>query len=432
MAIELQDIILKTPSPTYNDVVNNGPNILPQRVIQLYDDTEWEEFTEECTHSLKNKYKLVRRAGGAGDQGIDIAAFQTDMGFEGEWDNYQCKHYGHALRPTDAYLELGKLCYYTFKKEYSVPQNYFFVAPKGVGTSLSKLIRNNSDELKRLLISEWPKYCEKKITSKENVPLENELLKYVENFDFSIVKDISVVELLDIHRDTPYFHHRFGGGLPSRPSPENPPEDIAENEAIYIQKLLDAYAEFLNKESCDINELNNHGTLQQSLVKLVTYLRKNYPFLETWMLSEAQRCWGNSILVFSNVDFDRANEFKKDLLAESEDGKFSAPPRKFKIVQFDTLLPPLAGGITGLQQNYIKPINGHFVSEHSILYLASFLLSSLVRYRPEIWVHSINGRRTNERGNDDRCMAMIEKFLGDTLAAFPGFVKSSLETKVTA
>ena len=265
MAIELQDITLKTPSPTYNDVVNNGPNILPQRVIQLYDDTEWEEFTEECTHSLKNKYKIVRRAGGAGDQGIDIAAFQTDKGFEGNWDNYQCKHYGHALRPTDAYLELGKLCYYTFKKEYSVPQNYFFVAPKGVGTSLSKLIRNNSDELKRLLISEWPKYCEKKITSKEDVLLENELLEYVENFDFSIVKDISVVELLDIHRDTPYFHHRFGGGLPSRPSPENPPEDIAENEAIYIQKLLDAYAEFLNKDSCDMNDVNNHDTLQQHM-----------------------------------------------------------------------------------------------------------------------------------------------------------------------
>jgi len=69
--VELKEITTKTSSPTYNDVVNNGPNILPQKIIQLYDGAEWEEFTEECTCGL-SKYKLVRRAGGAGDQGIDI------------------------------------------------------------------------------------------------------------------------------------------------------------------------------------------------------------------------------------------------------------------------------------------------------------------------------------------------------------------------
>lgn len=102
--VDLSEIIIPIPSPTYSDIINNGPKILPQKHIQLYDDTEWERFTEECTHGLKTDYIDVRRAGGSGDQGIDIAAFKTDKGFEGKWDNYQCKHYDHSLYPSDVYL----------------------------------------------------------------------------------------------------------------------------------------------------------------------------------------------------------------------------------------------------------------------------------------------------------------------------------------
>lgn len=265
MSIELKDINISASAPTYNDVVNNGPAIMPQKRIELYDDKEWERFTEECAHSLKQQYKNVRRAGGAGDQGIDIAAFKTNDGFAGAWDNYQCKHYNHSLRPTDVYLELGKLCYYTFTKAFTVPESYYFVAPRGVGTSLGKLVRGNHTELKRLLISEWAKYCEDKITSTQKVSLTGGLKQYVEAFDFSIVKDVSVLQLLDVHRKTPYYHHRFGGGLPSRPASENPPEDIADIEAIYIQKLLDAYAEFLEQEQCSLTEVDEHTALKKHL-----------------------------------------------------------------------------------------------------------------------------------------------------------------------
>lgn len=265
MAIELKDINIPVSSPTYNDVVNNGPNIHPQKHIQLYDDKEWELFTEECTHSLKQEYTYVRRAGGAGDQGIDIAAFRTDKGFSGKWDNYQCKHYDHALYPIDAFLELGKLCHYTFIGEYTVPENYYFIAPRGVGTSLSKLVRRNPTELKKLLISGWAKNCESKITSTAKIPLTAQFLNYVQAFDFSIVKDISILQLLDIHRKTPYYHHRFGGGLPSRPDNETPPEEIAKIEVVYIQKLLNAYAEFLQKDQCEMTDVECNIVLKKHL-----------------------------------------------------------------------------------------------------------------------------------------------------------------------
>ncbi len=263
--VELEEITISAALPTYLDIVNSGPNIIPQKRIQTYDDKEWEQFTEECTHSLKQKYKDVRRAGGAGDQGIDIAAFKTDKGFAGKWDNYQCKHYDHALYPVDAFLELGKLCHHTFINAYTVPEHYYFVAPQGVGTSLSKLVRGNHDELKRQLISKWEKNCESKITSKHKVPLTGKFKEYVEAFDFSIVKDISVLELLDIHMESPYYHHRFGGGLPSRPAAEKPPEKIAKIEAVYIQKLLDAYSEFLQKAQCNMTDVDEHVALKKHL-----------------------------------------------------------------------------------------------------------------------------------------------------------------------
>lgn len=265
MAIELKEIYIPTASPTYNDVVKFGPNITPQNHIQLYDDKEWEVFIEECTHSLKKEYHAVSRAGGAGDQGIDIAAFRTDKGFSGSWDNYQCKHYNKALSATDIYLELGKLCYYTFTGEYTVPDNYYFIAPLGIGTSLSKLLRGKHKELKTMLIENWDKYCESKITSTQNIQLIDKLKVHLEVLDFSILKDKTVLQMLDIHRKTPFYHHRFGGGLPSRPENLKPPESVAGIEAIYIQKLLDAYAEYLKKDSCNMSDLDGNAALKKHL-----------------------------------------------------------------------------------------------------------------------------------------------------------------------
>lgn len=153
MPIELKDISMPIPHPTYSDIVNNGPTLTPQKRIQLYDNKEWEIFVEEYAYGLKKEYHTVRRAGGAGDQGIDVAAFRTDTGIAGSWDNYQCKHYNAPLSPTDIYLELGKLCYYTFIGEYTVPENYYFIAPQGVGTTLAKLLRGNHEELKKSLLA---------------------------------------------------------------------------------------------------------------------------------------------------------------------------------------------------------------------------------------------------------------------------------------
>src|SRR2546427_7640705 len=46
--------------------------------------------------------------------GIDIAGFADDKRLKGVWDNYQCKHYDHALRPGDVWVEFGKVIWYSY------------------------------------------------------------------------------------------------------------------------------------------------------------------------------------------------------------------------------------------------------------------------------------------------------------------------------
>jgi hypothetical protein len=83
-------------------------------IIRLFSTEEWEVFIQEWATSLKTKYAEVGRFGGAGDMGRDICAIYSSPAPGGDWDNYQCKHYDHPLAPSDVWVELGKLCYYTF------------------------------------------------------------------------------------------------------------------------------------------------------------------------------------------------------------------------------------------------------------------------------------------------------------------------------
>ena len=112
----------------------------------------------------------------------------------GVWDNYQCKHYDHALHPTDAWPEIGKILWYSFKGHYKPPRDYFFVAPRGTGTTLSQLLAN-STALKAELIKVWNKACRDTITNADSIPLSGHFAAYVDQFDFSIFKAKPVREI---------------------------------------------------------------------------------------------------------------------------------------------------------------------------------------------------------------------------------------------
>lgn len=162
------------------------------------------------------------------------------------------------------------------------------------------------------------------------------------------------------------------------------------------------------------------------LVELVARLRNTYPFLNNWMLKSAQRAWNNSRLMFVNCDPRGIAEFDENVLVERSGVLSSVTVQPY--LDFKTLLPVLSGGVMNKYPTYIVPLNDRAVSEYSLIYLGNFLLSSLVRYRPEIWGNAISSRFSQSGGSDDHCMALIESFLDQTAKTFPEYIIRCMET----
>lgn len=225
--------------------------------IKLFGDRAWEEFVLEWADSLREQYERVDRCGGAGDMGRDVIATVKDG--KGAWDNYQCKHYRHPLTPTDIWIELGKLVFYSRRGDYPYPRRYSFVAPQGAGTRLSNLLKK-PEKLRAGLIENWKSYCRKSITSTETVDLDAALEAHIEGLDFSIFDAIPPLRIIDGHSQTRWHVARFGGGLPPRPPPIAPPIEPGDIETIFVRELFNAYGDHLKQPvngSADLSQAND-------------------------------------------------------------------------------------------------------------------------------------------------------------------------------
>ena len=234
--------------------VSAGIPIPPVRLIQVFSADDWETFTEEWLsfHKTKGTYQSIQRVSGPGDMGLDVIAFTRAEGFDMPWDSFQCKHYDHALTPTDVYGEIGKIIYYSFlrtspfNQACRVPRAHVFIAPLGVGITLGRLLRD-PESLREKVRANWEEHCIPAIGAGSQGSLQGDLLAYFEAFDFSIFDDRTAVELIDEHAQTAFHAARFGGGLPLRGEPDVPPGEPTENESLYLRKLLDAYGDHLGR-----------------------------------------------------------------------------------------------------------------------------------------------------------------------------------------
>ena len=244
----------------YDDVLI-GPQIEPIKRLYQYSDKEWEEFIEEWLDIRKSSYIEVERLGGAGDKGRDVIAYIDKNIPNYTWDCYQCKHYLNPITPSDIWSEFGKILYFTYKKDYPIPRKYYFVAPKGVGVSLTDLL-NNPDNLKKRLNENWDKSCKKNISAIQEVVLEGEFLEYFNKFDFSIFERILPKLIISEHLSHPNHIKRFGGGLPRREKCKIP-DEIQKYELQYIDQLIKAYntdnATNSFKSLEDFNKLEPYG-----------------------------------------------------------------------------------------------------------------------------------------------------------------------------
>ena len=175
-------------------------NIAPIDKVHIMDEDSFEHFTLEWLYGCKkDKYSSIMRIGGAGDKGRDVIAYRKDGGV----DYFQCKHYNSALAPSNYYLELGKLCYYTYTKDIPLPKSYYIVASNDIGPTLQDLL-DNSAHLLSSLLDNWDTYCRFKITKSKEINLDADLLGYIRSFDFSIIKTYPIAQIIDEHLNTVY------------------------------------------------------------------------------------------------------------------------------------------------------------------------------------------------------------------------------------
>lgn len=262
-------------------------NLNPKNILKIIEPDDFEEIINEwLQYRLREKYleaERVEKVGGSGDMGRDIiCTIDKDRSI---WDNYQCKRYNKPISFSEAIIEIGKLCYYSFKQEYSVPRSYFFFCSQDLSTNLRDLL-NNKSKLKEKVITDWNK-CSKKIIKGKNIELEGEFRKYLENFDFNIFDYITTDEFLEDFKKTPYYTTRFGRLEKVRPLSEETPDEIQVNEMTYIKKILDAYSDYLKENISTIRDiegieelktdLNNQRKYFFSAEALKAFSREIYP-----------------------------------------------------------------------------------------------------------------------------------------------------------
>lgn len=266
MSNTMNEVPIQKPEPKYlltNQDVSFGSSIDPLKRMDIFSPDDFELFIELwVTETLAEKYKKIVRCGGAGDMGRDVIAYiKSDDNTVGPWDNYQCKHYRSSLTPSNIWIEIGKLCYFTYIGKYTIPQKYYFVCQKGVGNALNALLEK-PEELKSKFISGWDKYCKEKISTNKSIELTDELLKHINNIEFSCFSHKTPLELIKSLEGSMAFASIFGGGLKRRRDVSiEPPEKIDTRENIYTDKLFRAYEDNLNKHGIvkiDENKLSEY------------------------------------------------------------------------------------------------------------------------------------------------------------------------------
>lgn len=246
--------------------MNSGKHITVLNQVSTMSADDWEKFIEEWMSSKLSIYYDYERFGGAGDQGRDVVGFVDDpVGNDAYiWDNYQCKQYAAPLSPSKIWKEIGKICYHSFMKDYPFPRKYYFIAPLGIGTKLSNLLKK-PNYLKKELFENWDGYCKKGITEMGEIELTDELRVYIENLDFSAFDKIATIKIIIEHSKTQFHVVRFGVPLPERPITPEISEKVGDNEITYVKKLLSAYDSHADEKVTEVCEANNFKTYKKHL-----------------------------------------------------------------------------------------------------------------------------------------------------------------------
>ncbi|MTB87211.1 hypothetical protein H9L21_07390 [Aeromicrobium senzhongii] len=216
------------------------PRLSPRQLVAVYEPGDWESFVHEWLQTRDGYARLVRPSG-PGDEGIDVAGLADADGLEGVWDNYQCKHYQASLTPSDVYPEVYKVLRGVIKGAYVMPRKYYFVAPKGCGTKLGKLLSSPTkfrESFLKLLEDDPPAWLSTKPEEERN-----EVAELAATTNFQLFNEIPVADVVKEHSSHPNHAARFQVALSRRGPAERPPAEPAALESRYVEQLVDVYCE---------------------------------------------------------------------------------------------------------------------------------------------------------------------------------------------
>lgn len=226
-----------------------GLPVSPLDRLKNFSDKEFERFTLEWATGYLASHvpgvHEIQQRGGAGDKGRDIILWRDPAGTKPRrWRLYQCKHYADRLTAPDAYVEIAKVLFYSWRGDYTPPEEYWFVTHQGVAGTLQDLL-DAPDQLKAAILANWEKNCAKKVTSKSAISLTPEFQSHIEAFDFSIFRAKQPLELIEEHSQTKFHAVVFGLPLVERPAPPKPPSAVHAQESGYVEQLFAVIAENL-------------------------------------------------------------------------------------------------------------------------------------------------------------------------------------------
>ena len=283
-----------------------GLPIAPLDRLAQFSAAEFERFTLEWASEYlagQQYVNEVQQRGGAGDKGRDIVVWlDPSDAVPRRWHLYQCKHYDANLGLPKAGIEVAKVIYYTFIKDYTVPTQYHFVTHKGVTSPFQDLL-DDPTKLKEKMLSEWATFS-KQITSKHSVDLTPELEKYIKEFDFSIFHAKQPIEILAEHSKTSFHLMVFGAPLIERDPPTRPPSSVAPIETVYIEQLFSVISADIKTNVRDLVDF------QSSISHVKLFERSRITFYCSEGLKELAR------------DQMANQEFFNSLLVEFDDGLY--------------------------------------------------------------------------------------------------------------
>lgn len=169
---------------------------------------------------------------------------------------------------------------------------------------------------------------------------------------------------------------------------------------------------------------------RQELRRFVEDWRDRYPFLKDWRFLSGRHEYGRSFLTFANIENKGVDEFSEDQL-EPDKGGFQAVTefgrdQSFPRIPIRSILVSMGGGFSRASPHAIVPLDGLYPSDFALHFLSLFLLSSVVRYRPDTWAHAISRSIMADKPPDDELIALLEDFLHLNASDIPELVVKAL------